>query len=164
MADLVTDEVLASMAGGVGASKRIVDTYRANRPGASPGDLLVALLTDRFFLLPAIAVAEARADGPAPTYFYEFAWRHPQVGAGHGLDVPFVFDNLAAEGAELVAGPDAPHDVAEDMHAAWTGFAATGHPGWPAFTASRPVRVFDSGGGSVQDDPRSAERTCWPRG
>ncbi len=164
MAGLVTEEVLASMAGGVGASDRVVDTYRANRPGASAGDLLAALLTDRFFLLPAIAVAEARADGPAPTYLYEFAWRHPQVGAGHGLEVPFVFDNLSAEGADLVAGSDAPHDVAADMHAAWTGFAATGDPGWPAFAVSRPVRVFDSGGGSVQDDPRSAERACWQRG
>jgi para-nitrobenzyl esterase len=163
MADLVTDDVLASMAGAVGASKEVIEVYRANRPGASPGDLLAALLTDRFFLLPAIAVADARAGGPAPTYFYEFAWQHPQVGAGHGLDVPFVFDNLSAEGAELVAGPNAPHDVAEEMHAAWTGFAATGDPGWPAFGASRRVRIFDSGGGTVKDDPRGNERTSWPQ-
>ena len=99
MAALVTDEVLASMAGAVGATPDVIAAYRASRPGASPGDLLAALLTDRFFLLPALAVAEARAGGPAATYFYEFAWRHPLVGAGHGLDVPFVFDNLTAEGA-----------------------------------------------------------------
>ncbi len=161
MADLVTEEVMATMAGAVGAGEEVITTYRANRPGVSPGDLLAALLTDRFFLLPAIAVAEARADGQAATYFYEFAWRHPQVGAGHGLDVPFVFDNLSAEGAELVAGPDAPQDVAEDMHAAWTRFARTGDPGWPEFGASRRVRVFDAGGGDIADDPRSDERTIW---
>ena len=164
MAALVTDEVLASMAGAVGATQDVIATYRANRPRASPGDLLAALLTDRFFLLPALAVAEARADGPAATYFYEFAWRHPLVGAGHGLDVPFVFDNLTAEGAELVAGPDAPQDLAEEMHAAWTSFAASGDPGWAAYDASRPVRVFDTGGGSVRSDPRSDERTAWPQG
>ncbi len=163
MADRVTDGVLASMAGAIGAGKEVIEVYRANREGASPGDVLAALLTDRFFLLPALAVAEARAGGPAATHFYEFAWRHPQVGAGHGLDVPFVFDNLAAEGAQLVAGRDAPHDVAEEMHAAWIRFAATGDPGWPAYGASRAVMVFDTGGGSLRNDPRRDEREIWPR-
>ena len=51
MADLVTEEVLATMAGAVGADKDVIDTYRTNRHGASPGDLLAALLTDRYFLL-----------------------------------------------------------------------------------------------------------------
>lgn len=162
MADLVTEEVLTAMAGAVGADKDVIDAYRSSRPGASAGDLLAALLTDRFFLLPALAVAAARAGGPAPTFCYEFAWRHPQIGAGHGLDIPFVFDNLSAEGAELVAGRDAPHEVAEEMHAAWISFARTGDPGWPAYDASRPVMVFDAGGGRVQHDPRRIERESWP--
>ena len=162
MADLVTEEVLVTMAGAVGADKDVIDAYRTSRPGASAGDLLAALLTDRFFLLPALAVADARADAPAPTFCYEFAWRHPQVGAGHGLDVPFVFDNLSAEGAELVAGRDAPREVAEEMHAAWIRFAGTGDPGWPAYDASRPVMTFDAGGGRVQHDPRRDEREAWP--
>jgi para-nitrobenzyl esterase len=162
MADLVTEEVLVTMAGAVGADKDVIDAYRTSRPGASAGDLLAALLTDRFFLLPALAVADARADASAPTFCYEFAWRHPQVGAGHGLDVPFVFDNLSAEGAELVAGRDAPREVAEEMHAAWIRFAGTGDPGWPAYDASRPVMTFDAGGGRVQHDPRRDEREAWP--
>ena len=163
MADLITEEVLATMAGAVGADKDVIATYRAGRPGSSPGDLLAALLTDRFFLLPALAVAEARADGPAPTFCYEFAWRHPQVGAGHGLDVPFIFDNLSAEGAELVTGGHAPGEVAKEMHATWIRFAVTGDPGWAAYGASRPVMVFDAGGGRVQLDPRPGEREIWPR-
>jgi para-nitrobenzyl esterase len=163
MVELITEEVLAAMAGAVGADKHVIDTYRASRDGASPGDLLAALLTDRFFLLPALAVAEARDGGPAPTYCYEFAWQHPQVGAGHGLDVPFVFDNLAAEGAELVAGPDAPQEVAEEMHAAWVRFADRGEPGWAPYDASRPVMVFDTGGGRVRHDPRREEREIWAR-
>lgn len=163
MAALITQDVLTTMSGAAGASKEVVDAYRANRPGASPADLLAALLTDRFFLLPALAVAEARAGGPAPTYVYEFAWRHAQVGAGHGLDVPFVFDNLAAAGADLVTGHDAPAAVAGEMHGAWISFARTGDPGWPAYGASRPVMVFDSGGPGVQYDPRREERAIWPQ-
>jgi para-nitrobenzyl esterase len=164
---MVTDEVLISMASAVGADAGVISAYRAARPQASPGDLLAALLTDRFFLLPAIAVAQARAEHRAsqhgaPTFFYEFAWRHPQVGAGHGLDVPFVFDNLSVEGAELVAGRDAPPRLAQEMHEAWIRFASTGDPGWPAFDQSIPVQVFDDGRSGIQLDPRAAERAAWP--
>jgi para-nitrobenzyl esterase len=48
------------------------------------------------------------------------------------------------------------------MHAAWVRFAGTGDPGWPAFDASRPVRVFDTGGGYVEHDQRRDEREIWP--
>jgi para-nitrobenzyl esterase len=164
MAATVSGEVLASMGAAVGAGPEVIGAYRAARPGASPGDLLAALLTDRFFLLPAIAVAQARDGGPARTYFYEFAWKHPQVGAGHGLDVPFVFDNLSAQGADLVAGPDAPSGLAEEMHQAWIRFARTGEPGWPPFDQTLPVRMFDDKGGGVRVDPHAVERAAWPRG
>ncbi|MGI9009126.1 MAG: carboxylesterase/lipase family protein [Streptosporangiaceae bacterium] len=164
MAATVTDEVLASMGAAIGAPPGVLSAYRASRPEARPGDLLAALLTDRFFLLPAIALAQARPEGRARTYFYEFAWQHPQVGAGHGLDVPFVFDNLAAPGAELVAGPDAPPGLAQEMHQAWIRFARTGDPGWPAFDQSLPVRVFDEDGGGVRVDPHAVERAAWPKG
>jgi len=113
--------------------------------------------------LPALAVAEARAGGPAPTYVYEFAWRNPQVGAGHGLDVPFVYDNLSAAGAELVTGQDAPSDLADEMHAAWIRFATASEPGWPPSGSDRPVMVFDTGGAKIQYDPRRGERTVWPQ-
>ena len=72
------------------------DLYRANRPLAAPGDLLAAVLTDRYFRLPALAVAEARAAGPAATYVYEFAWPSPV----HGLD----FEPAALEYVDLGQG------------------------------------------------------------
>jgi len=164
MAAMVTDELLAGIADRVGATGQVLDLYRANRPAASPGDLLAALLTDRFFRQPAIAVAQARAAGPAPTYFYEFAWPSPGLGAAHAVEIPFVFDNLSAGGVELISGPAAPQALADEMHAAWIRFASTGDPGWPAFDQRHPVRVFDAGGGSVQLDPRRDERVIWPGG
>jgi para-nitrobenzyl esterase len=159
----VNDELLAMMGGAIGATSEVIAKYRENRPEASPGDCLAALLTDRFFWQPALAVAAARAAGPAATYFYEFAWRSPAIGAGHGLEIPFVFDTLGAQGADLAMGAEpAPQDLADLMHAAWVRFAGTGDPGWPAFDASRPVRVFDTGGGYVEHDQRRDEREIWP--
>ena len=59
---------------------------------------------------------------------------------------------------------DAPQDLADDMHAAWIAFATTADPGWPAYNETRPVRVFDAGGGSIEADPRGDERSIWPAG
>ena len=161
--DLIDDDALAVAAAGIGATSEVIALYGANRPGASPGDLLSALLTDRFFLQPAIAVAQARAAGPAATYFYEFAWRSPLIGAGHAVDIPFVFDNLGKEGSSFAGGGE-PQDLADQMHAAWVKFATDGDPGWPAYGPSRQVRVFDADGGGMVADPRRGEREAWPQG
>ena len=157
---MITDDILAALGGRAGATRHVIDLYRVNRPGATPGDLLAALLTDRFFWRPALAVAEARLAAPASTYVYEFAWRSPAIGAAHALEIPFVFDTLATARTDLPLWPDAPQEIADNMHAAWVNFAAAGDPGWPRFDARRAVQVFDSGGG-VTLDPRRDERLAW---
>jgi para-nitrobenzyl esterase len=159
----ITDQALPDLLALLGIGQATADLCRANRPGASPGDVFAALLTDRFFRLPALAVAEARAAGPAPTYVYEFAWPSPVSGLGacHSLEIPFVFDNLSADGADLALGPAPPAGLADRMHAAWIAFARSGDPGWPAFDDAYPVMIFDAAGGGVQADPRGDERMIW---
>jgi len=162
--DLITAEALPFVAGAIGADQGVIDRYRVNRPDASPGDLFAALVTDKFFRLPALAVAEARSGGPAATYFYEFAWGHPPIGAGHSLEIPFVFDNLATAAGDQAIGDAPPQDLADQMNSAWVSFATTANPGWPAFDDSRPVRIFDADGSSIELDPRGDERAIWPAG
>ena len=144
MAALITDDLLAGLLAALGISPRVAELYLSNRPGATPGDILAALLTDRYFRLPALAVAEARTGAPAPTYVYEFVWQSPVGGLGacHSLEIPFVFDALSASGAELVIGPDRPQHLADQMHQAWIGFARSTDPGWRAFDKAYPIRVF----------------------
>jgi para-nitrobenzyl esterase len=163
-ADLITADLLPLMAATIGASQEVVDLYRKNRPGGSAGDIFAALITDRYFRFPALAVAQARSDRPAATYVYEFAWGDPPLGAAHGLEIPFIFNNLAAAAADELIGPNAPQDLAHDMHSAWVRFATTADPGWPQFDDSRLVRVFDAGGGAIERDPRGDERAIWPAG
>ena len=163
IAAMITEEALAGLLPVLGIGSAVADLYRANRPGASPGDLLAALLTDRFFRLPALAVAGARAAGPAPTYVYEFAWPSPVNGLGacHSLEIPFVFDNLLADGAEPALGTS-PHAVLADrMHAAWMAFARDGDPGWRALDDAFPIMIFNEPGGGVEADPRGGERRVW---
>jgi len=164
LAGLLDEPGLPGVLALFGAGQPVADLYRANRPAASPGDVLCAVLTDRYFRLPALSVAQARyGAGAAPTYLYEFAWPSPVGGLGacHSLEIPFVFDNLAAEGAEPALGPRPPAELAERMHAAWIGFARGGDPGWPAFDDGYPVMIFNATGGGLQRDPRGDERMIW---
>jgi para-nitrobenzyl esterase len=163
IAGLMTPETVDGVLAMLGVTPAVAGVYRARRPGAAPGDLLAAVLTDQFFRLPALAVAEARTAGPARTYVYEFAWQSPVSGLGacHSLEIPFVFGNLSAPGAELALGQAPPEDLAAQMHAAWVAFASDGDPGWRAFDGSYPVMVFDFPGGGVQADPRGDERRIW---
>ncbi len=166
MAAHISDELLASLLPILGISPSVAQLYRSNRPGAAPSDILAALLTDMFFRLPALAIAEARMDGAAPTYVYEFAWQSPVGGLGacHSLEIPFVFDNLSAAGAELVIGSDRPQHLADQMHQAWVSFARDGDPGWREFDKAYPVQVFRDSGGSVELDPHADERAIWSNG
>jgi len=173
LAALVTDDALPALASGLGIPAPVADLYRASRPDDSPGDLLAAMLTDLFFRLPALAVAEARSPGQAragrpqaPTYMYEFAWPSPVSGLGacHSLEIPFVFDNLSAEGAEQALGATPPQALADRMHAAWVAFARDGDPGWRAFDDTYPVMIFEANGGRAQLDPRGKERRSWTQG
>jgi para-nitrobenzyl esterase len=160
---LITEEVLPFIVSALGGTPAVLAAYRANRPGASPGEVLAAIVTDRYFRLPVLEVAAARADGPAPTFGYEFAWPSPVGGLGacHALDIPFVFDNLSDPGARALTGPGAPQQLADQMHAAWIAFATGGQPGWPAMGKDTIIRVFDGDGGCVCRDPRGDERRAW---
>jgi para-nitrobenzyl esterase len=167
MAAMMTPEALPVVLGALGISQQTAAVYQANRPGASAGDVVCALVTDRFFRNPTFTAVDARlaAGGSAATYLYEFSWPSPVqgIGAAHAVEIPFVFDNLATPDAEAVLGAAPPADLAADMHAAWIRFASTGDPGWPAVDASYPVMTFGGPGGSaVVRDPRADERASWP--
>jgi para-nitrobenzyl esterase len=166
LAAVVTADVLPAVLGMLGIGQDVAQLYQGDRSGASPGDLLCALVTDKFFRNPLFAAAEARVTaGTAPTYLYEFAWRSQvqDLGAAHAVEIPFVFDNLSSPDAQLAVGANPPTDLAAEMHAAWIRFATSGEPGWQPFDASYPVMTFGAapGPGAVILDPRSSERRCW---
>ena len=143
--------------------RRILGKYRANRPGASRGELFGVLATDILLRLPVNRIADARLASGAPTYVYEFAWRSPvqELGAAHAVELGFVFDGLARSDSIALAGANAPQQLANEMHAAWVAFATTGTPGWTAWNDKRPVQVFDSPASAVINAPREDERAVW---
>jgi para-nitrobenzyl esterase len=127
----------------------------------TPGEGLAAVLTDWYFRIPAVRLAELHR---GTSHVYEFAWRCPlyegRLGACHALEIAFAFDTLTEPGV----GPfydTAPQELATAMHAAWVGFATSGDPGWVAYEASSRATMTFGPESGVTYDPRSAERLVW---
>ncbi|HYB14103.1 MAG TPA: carboxylesterase/lipase family protein [Streptosporangiaceae bacterium] len=160
VADAANDATLQIVAGALGLGASGLDAYRAD--GASAGDVLAEVLTDWFYRIPAIRLAEAHQ---GDSYMYEFGWNSPasggRLGACHALEVGFVFDTLDTEGCEALAGASPPAELAAAMHGAWVDFARTGRPGWDAYDpGTRATMTFDVDSRLVHD-PRPGRRMVW---
>jgi para-nitrobenzyl esterase len=164
--DYIDEPTLTTVAGAYGLSADDVAVYRASRPEASPGDLLAAVITDWFFAIPCIRVAEAReAAGSASTWVYRFDYPAPRdnhgLGACHAAEIPFVFDTITRGEVRPLIGDTPPQALADHAHRAWVSFVTTGDPGWPAYdTATRTTALFTEQI-TPTADPAPAERALW---
>lgn len=135
----------AAVLAGLGLEgERLADYLGANEPDRHTADVVGRFVTDRMFRAPTLQLAEAR--GAAPTWLYRFSWASPTFGSAvHCLDMPFIFDCLAADRVEVLAGAEPPQSLADDVHGGVTAFVTGGDPGWPAFDDEHEaVRVFDT--------------------
>ena len=125
------------------------DTYKALRPDESVGGLMSAVSTDTGFRQPAQRLCESRVGNNTPTWMYWFTWPTPafggMVGCCHALDIPFAFDNLDAEGVQMMTGEGVERAAIADRFASEiVAFATHGHPSWSQFNADdRPTLVID---------------------
>ncbi len=146
----------------------LIGVYRKNRPAATPSDIYFAIGTDAGWHMDAITQAERKAaQHAAPTYMYVFAWPTPVMGgklkAPHGIELPFVFDNLDKSAQMVGTGADL-QPLADKVSGAWTAFARTGNPNhagipsWPAYeTSTRATMIFNDEC-KVVNDPGKNER------
>lgn len=145
----------------------IVDAY--DQDGR---DLVVALLSDVMFRLPAIELLETQS-AHARAYGYEFRFASTgfggTLGAAHAVEIPFVFDNLDRKGVHFITGEvdDRMRSLAGAMADAWVAFAHTGTPtadglpNWPVYDADhRPTMILDLEP-TLEADPGSALRQLW---
>ena len=161
----VDETMLAGGAAGYGLAGDGLAVYRANRPQASPGDLLAAVGSDWFFRVPAIRVAEARAGAPAATWMYRFDWPAPAdnngFGACHAVEIPYVFGTTGRQGLPPQIWPSPSPAVADAAHRVWLDFITNGNPGWaPYDLASRTTGLLTETV-SAAADPAGDERALW---
>ena len=114
----------------------IVDAYAAALHTDDTNEIWRAIFGDHEMQEPCRAVLDAHAPhGPAYTYCFE--WEGPQVGACHGIDIPFPFGNFVDGWDAFVGLDDEGRALSSAMRAAWAQFARTSDPGWPRYRAAR---------------------------
>ncbi|MFK4099827.1 carboxylesterase/lipase family protein [Streptomyces sp. NPDC019531] len=143
--------------------------YREAFPEATPTALYERVQTDWLFNMPSLRLAEAQVAGGGRAHVYELTWPAPgfggALGACHGLDIPLLFGTYEADlGNLLFAGsgvPDEARALTARFQSAWTAFARTGDPGWPAYDGDgRLTQVLDVEP-EVRPYPDEVSRRLW---
>ncbi|WP_079247145.1 carboxylesterase/lipase family protein [Sphingomonas turrisvirgatae] len=148
----------------------VVRRYREIYPTKTPGQILLAATTAGRSWPGHLIQAEARARIGAPTWMYQLDFISPEaggvLGAFHTLDIPLVFDNVAAKGSRTGDSPAA-RRLAGRMADSFIAFARAGDPNcasvplWPKFGLDqRRTMIFDADT-RVVSDPRREERLLW---
>ena len=128
--------------------------YGLGQKNQKAGWVFTRALSDLVFRYPARMFAAAHQ---GRTHVYEMDWRSPatggELGACHGVELPFVFDTLASvTGAEGLAGEAPPQALADRVHGLWVQFAQTGELPWPEYSAADP-QVFGLSAGMAEREP-----------
>jgi len=128
-------------------AERAYDAYRIAphaRREADPRERWSAFQGDRVFHWPAARLLELASRHSRETFAYRFSWSPPllerQIGACHGIELPFVFGTILEPWLRpwLGAMPGA-RKLSHRMQEAWLAFARTGQPGhagipfWPTY-------------------------------
>lgn len=141
---------------------RILRAYAKTMPGARPGEVLAAAMSDLVFRWPARVYAAAHR---GKTWMYEMDWRSPafdgELGAAHAVEVPFVFDTLhTGAGPKGFLGETPPQALADRIHRIWVDFARTGSAPWPEYDdATRQVFLLEKG--EARRDPPMPAEPLW---
>jgi para-nitrobenzyl esterase len=164
--DHIDDAALAAAAAAYGLSAGGLAAYRASRPDGSPGDILAALVSDWFFRVPAIRVAETRlAADAAGTWMYRFDLPEPAanggLGAAHAVEIPYVFDTIDRPTARALVGDKPSRAAADRVHRVWVDFITGGDPGWAPYDTSRRTTALLTEDLTPVDDPAGDERALW---
>jgi para-nitrobenzyl esterase len=151
-----------------GDVERVLSTFRAARPGATPSDIFFAIDTDRSMRQGAWQQAERRAaQHAAPVWLYEVDWATPVDGgkwkSPHSIELALVFENVAKSASMVGTGPE-PQRLADQMSACWLNFARGGNPNnpavpdWPAYEVDRRATMVFDVQSKMVDDWRGEER------
>lgn len=132
----------------------------------TPPEIFMAIQSDRIFRMPGIRLLERQRPHESRVYSYIFDWCSPAargaLGACHAVELAYVFGTHTKPGAKKFYG-EGPRAgaLAEAAMGAWSAFARSGDPGWPAYdTQSRMTQLF---GETCRTEaaPYDIERAAW---
>lgn len=163
--DRVNEAQVLAFAHEVGLNEAAVQALRATLPPVrqAPGELLCALQSDYYYRVPAHRIAALASRWARSVHAYEFGWPSPQwrgrLGAAHGVELPYVFNNLHTAMGQELTGPTPPTALAGAMHLSWVAFAQRGDPGWGRDEEHEQAELHHFGGTQSENGPAPEPRT-----
>ena len=135
-------------------AQQVLAAYGLSEAGENAGGVFTDAMNDLMFRAGVRQLALAHR---GTSHVYEFTWRSPacdgELGACHGLELPFVFKNLATcTGARGIAGENPPETLSESINKLWVSFATSCSFPWPTFSESRRA-VYDLATGIWSSEP-----------
>jgi para-nitrobenzyl esterase len=154
--------------------KEILEKYKANMPEESSYIINEQIQTDALYRMRARKAASIHSRTSASkTYVYQFNWESPvadgKLGAIHGLEIPFAFDNLKLS-SELIGNMsdiESAQPLASAMSDVWVSFAQNGKPvsdslpDWPDYDEETRKTMFFDTNCKIVSDPDSEMRKIW---
>lgn len=154
----------------VGDGAGLVGAYREMVGELEPEDLFAAVMSDWRWRRPAHELTAIFSDRQT-VFAYEFGWKSPtnegRLGAGHCVDIPYCFNNMATPSSPYLIGSNPPMGLADTMHAAWCAFIQAGSPAnditgdWPNFDVTRRATMMFDTNSELVNDPHEARRSFW---
>ena len=144
----------------------LIAVYKKEYPQKNLGELFSAILTSYQAQVPSIRFANAHSLA-GKTYMYEFAWpstvANGTYGAYHGLELPFVFNNLDIVTGErgMVGAQGVPPELGDKMQDAWVQFAKTGSPGWDNYNTTDRKTMLINDTWLLQNKPHAKVVAAW---
>jgi para-nitrobenzyl esterase len=154
------------------SAEEVVAKYRTIYPDKSPIEVVIAAAT-AFRAWPGqVLEAERRAGNPKSqrhTWVYQMNWHRnaPGARAMHTIDIPFMFDNLAAAPGQIGSTPEeiaVAQPLADAMAGMLINYGATGNPNhagipfWPAYDLKERNTMIWDNPPTIVKDPRGDER------
>ena len=152
--------------------REIISIYSEARK--NPTEIYSAIVTDSYFRIPSIRLAEMQSNNQADTYMYMFTYPSPirngSLGAVHAIEIPFVFGTLNMPRNDnfklFPASNKETESLSAQMMESWISFARNGNPNhkeipeWPQYKNNRATMVFGKDI-KVINDPSKKERSVW---
>lgn len=150
--------------------REVMNIYSETRE--NPTEIFNAILTDIYFRVPSIRLAEMQSKVQSDTYMYMFTYPSPiregSLGSVHAIEIPFVFGTLdMSRNFKLfpVSNKET-EELSVKMMDSWISFARSGNPNhkeipaWAQYGNNRATMMFGKGV-KVINDPYGKERSVW---
>lgn len=140
-------------------SRQVLKAYGLGQKGIRPGVAMTRAMSDLVFRWPARQFAIAHQ---GRSWVYEMDWRSPtcdgELGACHGIELPFVFKTLeCASGPRGIAGEAPPAELADRTHALWVDFARESSLPWRPFNGDQLVYQLAAGDTRIEPPMPAAD-------